>query len=84
MPARLDERATTSSLPGALVEVDRQEPTGLVRKKRIDAHDVPALKMVENDLIVHWDEGLVRALAALAASGSSQTPGTNLLEQAGA
>ena len=62
--ARLDERAHVVD-PRALVEVDREEPAGLVVEQRVDAHHVPALQVGEHGVVVERAERLVRAVAAL-------------------
>lgn len=49
----------------ALVEVDRQEPAGLILKERVDAHHVAAGEVASHRGIVEWVERLIRALAAL-------------------
>ena len=57
--------------PRVLVEVDGQEPAGLVAQQRIDAHGevlavrVPAAEMSADDFISHRYEGAVRTLPAL-------------------
>lgn len=51
--------------PGALVEVDGEEPAGLVLQKRVHPHHLPALQVGKHRCIVHRNERLVRALAAL-------------------
>ena len=64
MLTRLDE-STYVVDPRALVEVHRQKPAGLIRKKRIDAHHVPAREVTYYHGIVERNEGLIRAVAAL-------------------
>ena len=54
-------------LPRAPVKIHRQKPTGLVLEQWIDAHHVPTLQMLHDQLLVHGDEGLVGAIAAFAA-----------------
>ena len=51
--------------PGCLVEVDGQQPTGLVRQQGVHTDDVVAAEMIEDDLIVERQERLVRAFSAL-------------------
>ena len=63
-PARLDERAHVVR-PGALVEVGREEPAGLVIEEWVHAHHVAAGQVPDDCGVVERDEGLVRALAAL-------------------
>jgi hypothetical protein len=62
--ARLGEREHVVR-PGVLVEVGRHEPACLVREERVDAHDVPPLEVVPDDLIRHGKERLVGTLPAL-------------------
>ena len=63
-PARLGEREHVVR-PGALVEVGRHEPAGLVREERVDAHHVAPLEVVPDDLIRHCEERPIGTLAAL-------------------
>jgi hypothetical protein len=63
-PARLGEREHVGR-PGALVEVGRHEPAGLVREEGVDAHDVAPLEVIPDDLIRHGKERLIGALPAL-------------------
>ena len=60
----LDEGSDVVS-PRLLVEVGRQEPACVVLEERIDPDHVTTLEMVEDHLIAHGDERLIRALAAL-------------------
>jgi hypothetical protein len=53
-------------LPRALVKIHCQKPTGLVLEQWIDAHHVPALQMLRDQLLAHGDERLVGAIAAFA------------------
>jgi len=52
-------------LPRWSVEIGRQEPTGLIGQKRVDSDYVPALEMVEDDLVGDREEGPVGTPAAL-------------------
>src|SRR5438445_4157025 len=63
--ACLDERRHIF-LPPTFVEVNREEPTGLIFEERVDAHDVPTLQMFDEKLIAHRDKILIRTVAALA------------------
>src|SRR4030095_14173447 len=51
-------------LPGGLIEVHREKPAGLVFEQWVDAHHVPASKVVQHDLIPNRRESLVRAFTA--------------------
>lgn len=50
--------------PRRLVEIRRQEPTGLVLEKRVDTHHMAPLGMIQNGLIVGWEERLIGAFPA--------------------
>ena len=50
--------------PGALVEVDCQEPAGLVLEHGVDAHDVLAFEVCEHGGVVERAKRLLRAVAA--------------------
>ena len=52
-------------LPRALVEIGRQEPTGLIGQHRVHADDVPALQVMADHLVCHGQQVTVRALTAL-------------------
>ena len=51
--------------PRRLVEVRRQEPTRFIGQERVDPDNVTSLKMVDDDLVLDREEGLVRTFAAL-------------------
>ena len=51
--------------PRGPVEVGRQESAGLVLEHRVDADDVAAVEVVQDDLVPHRKEFLVRALPTL-------------------
>ena len=51
--------------PGFLIEVSSKEPAGFIPEQGIDTDGVPALKVVEDDLVVERQKRLVRAVAAL-------------------
>jgi hypothetical protein len=70
-------------LPRALVEIDRQEPTRLVVEQRIATDDMPASQVINNDLVVYRDEGLICAVRA-PPELSRQSRGSHLFKQAGA
>ncbi len=70
-------------LPRALVEVGRQKPAGLVLEQRIDADDVSPLKVIEDHLIAHGNEGLVRAVATPAAGLQRAQPWFPLVRACG-
>jgi hypothetical protein len=63
-PTRLNESANILD-PSALVEVHREEPAGLIREERVDAHHVSARKVTDDRGGVERDECLIRAVAAL-------------------
>ncbi len=50
--------------PVRLVEIHRQEPAGFVTEQGIDAHDMAALEVIENGLILDPDEGLPGTVGA--------------------
>lgn len=50
--------------PGGLVEVGRQQPTGVVLQEKIDPHHVTPLQVIQDRLVVHEVKRLVRALPA--------------------
>ena len=52
-------------LPCALVEVYGEEPAGLVREHRVDAHHMLAAQMPQHRSVIHGSERLVRAVPAL-------------------
>jgi hypothetical protein len=58
----------------ALVEIDRQEPTRLVVEQRIATDDMPACQVINNDLVVYRDEGLICAVRALASRVKQAEP----------
>src|ERR1700733_4682473 len=62
--ARFGERGDIF-LPRVLVKVDREEPTGFILEQRIAADDVSSLQVIRHDLVVDWDEGLIRAITTL-------------------
>ena len=51
--------------PRLLVEVDGEQPAAAVFEHRIDADHVAPLEMIEDRLVTHRDEGLVRTVPAL-------------------
>jgi len=51
--------------PGFLVEVSSKEPAGFILEQGIDTDGVPALKVVEDGLVVERQKRLVRAIATL-------------------
>src|SRR5262245_25873634 len=51
--------------PAPLVEVGSEQPTTLVFEHRIHADHVATLQMIEDRLVAHREEGLIRALPAL-------------------
>src|SRR5437899_1790797 len=59
----LDEGRDVVS-PRLLVEVGCQEPARVVLEEWIEPDHVTALEVIEDDLVAHRDEGLIRALAA--------------------
>jgi hypothetical protein len=63
-PAGLRERQHVVG-PGSLVEVGSDEPACLIREQRVSGDDVPPLEVIEDDLIRHRAERLVRTLPAL-------------------
>jgi hypothetical protein len=63
-PAGLRERQHVVG-PGSLVEVGRDEPACVIREQRIGADDVPLLEVIEDHLIRHREERLVRTLPTL-------------------
>jgi hypothetical protein len=64
-------KAIASSFPGALVEIDRQEPTRFVFQQWVTAHHVSAPQVISNNLVFDRDEGGIRAITAFA-SGLEQ------------
>ena len=51
--------------PRHLVKIRGEEPTGVIGQEWVDPDNVTPLKMVEDDLVLDREEGLVRTLAAL-------------------
>src|SRR5437867_10057134 len=60
----LDEGSDVVS-PRLRVEVGRQEPAPVVLEERIDPDHVATLEVIEEYLVAHRDERMIRALAAL-------------------
>ena len=63
-PTRLNEGANVLD-PCALVDVNREEPAGLIRKERVNAHHVSAREVANHRGVVERDERLIWAVAAL-------------------
>src|SRR5437588_11464351 len=63
-PTRLNEGANVLD-PCALVEVNREEPAGLIRKQRVNANHVSAREVAAHRGGVERDERLIWAVAAL-------------------
>ena len=70
-------------LPRALVEIGSEKPAALILEERVDAHHVSALQVVDDDLVADRDEGLVRAVAALASGLEHAEPGLPLVRARG-
>jgi hypothetical protein len=71
-PQRRPEPHTTSChnihsniiFPDSLVEIDGQEPAGLLLQQRVDANDMAPLQVIQNYLIRDLKKGLMRAFTA--------------------
>jgi hypothetical protein len=72
-PTCLNEGANIFN-PCALVEVHREEPAGLIREERIDAHYMAAREVTDDRVGVERDECLIRAVAALDLGQFAHTP----------
>jgi hypothetical protein len=77
-PACFDESSNVFLPPGS-IEVDRQKPARFVIEQRVDTHDMLATQMVEDHAIVDREEGLVRAIAALASGLQTADPRLELV-----
>jgi hypothetical protein len=63
-PTCLNEGANIRD-PCALIKVHREEPAGLIREERVDAHHVAAREVTDDRVGVERDECLIRAVSAL-------------------
>jgi hypothetical protein len=72
-PTCLNEGANVLD-PCALVEVHREEPAGLIRKERVNAHHVSAREVADHRGVVERDERLIWAIAALHLGQFAHTP----------
>jgi hypothetical protein len=79
---RLDE-GTYVLDPCALVEVHSEEPAGLIREERVDAHHVSAREVAYHRGIVELDERLIRAVAGVSALPSPPNVLTPAKQRAG-
>jgi len=68
-PARPASRGRAAR-PIVAIEVDREQPAGLVGQQRLDADDLPTLQAPQHLLSIERPEGLIRALDRLLKCGA--------------